>query len=61
MRGDKLKKIRRLKGYTQKSLAEALGMDRTYINSIENGHKTPSLALLERIAGELGCSIKDFF
>lgn len=61
MEGEKLKAIRIKRKHTQKSLAEAIGSDRTYINSIENGTKNPSIALLTRIAKELNCSIGDFF
>lgn len=61
LKGDKLRKIREYRGYSQQSLADALDVNRPYINLIENGHRTPSLQFLERIADELKCSIKDFF
>jgi transcriptional regulator with XRE-family HTH domain len=61
MSHEKLKAIRLSKGITQTDLAERLNIDRTHLNKVENGIVKPSLALLERIAAELGVSVKDFF
>lgn len=61
MNSEKFKKYRMSKGYSQTDLAKLLNIDRTYINQIERGKKTPSLALLERIADVLGKNLKDFF
>ncbi|WP_108669515.1 helix-turn-helix domain-containing protein [Peribacillus acanthi] len=61
MDAQKLKIIRIKKGISQKRLAELVDADYSYINMIENGRKVPSLALLERIANALDCSLKDFF
>ena len=61
MKGEQLKRIRAYNGHTQESLAKALKVNRSYINALENERRTPSIAMLERIAAELNCSIKDFF
>lgn len=61
MKLDRLKKLRMSEGLNQTEFAEKLGIDRSYYNQIERGKATPSLALLEKIAAELGKSMKDFF
>lgn len=61
MKYEKLRKYRMAKGYNQTEFAEILGIDRSYYNRIEHGKITPSMALLEKIAAELGKSLKDFF
>lgn len=61
MKHDKLRKFRMAKGYTQTEFAKKVGIDRTYYNQIERGKVIPSIAILERIAAELGKSLKDFF
>lgn len=53
--GDK----RREKGLTQAQLAEKVQMDRTYLAKVEKGKHVPSIALMERIAVALDCSLKD--
>lgn len=58
---NKIATIRREKGIKQSELAKKLKINRTHLSKVENGHKRPSTALLERIANELGVSIKDFF
>lgn len=57
----KLKKLREEAGMTQTELAQRVGVDRSYINKIENKNIKPSLALLERIAATFNISVKDFF
>lgn len=61
MKLEKLKKLRMGEGYTQTEFAEKMGIDRSYYNQIERGKATPSIQLLEKIATELGKSLKDFF
>jgi transcriptional regulator with XRE-family HTH domain len=58
---DKIRIQRVIKKISQDELAKAAKVDRSYISMIETGKKTPSLAVLERIAKALDCSIKDFF
>lgn len=57
----KLKELRERKNLTQAELARKIGVNRSYISRIESGKSKPSLALLERIANELGISVKKFF
>lgn len=61
MNKDKIRLQRVIKKMSQEELAKKANVDRSYISQIESGRKTPSLAVLERIADALGCSLKDFF
>lgn len=44
------KKLRIKNGYTQDTLAEALGLSRSTISMYENGNREPDFETLERIA-----------
>ncbi len=48
--GAKLRVLRRNRNYTQMQLADYLGIDRSFISEVENGHKAISLPFLEVIA-----------
>jgi transcriptional regulator with XRE-family HTH domain len=58
---NRIRQHRETKGLTQKELAEKVGMDRTYLNQIEQGKRKASLMMLERIAKALDVSVKDLF
>lgn len=58
---DEVRNRRVLKRMSQQELAEKAKVDRSYLSRIETGDAKPSLAVLERIASALGCSLKDFF
>jgi len=45
----------------QKELAEKAKVDLSWLNKVENGKATPSLALLQRLADVLDVEVKDFF
>jgi transcriptional regulator with XRE-family HTH domain len=49
-----LRRIRTDRGWSQDDLAEASGLDRTYISGIERGKRNPTLIVLEKIAVGLG-------
>ncbi len=57
----KLRAIRQEKGLSQERLALDAGMDRTYINSVENGKRNISLCNIVKPAKALGMTSKDFF
>ncbi|MBO1094982.1 helix-turn-helix transcriptional regulator [Enterococcus casseliflavus] len=44
--------------YTQADLAEAIGVDRSYIGSLETNKRTPSLSTLIKIANSLGVTLR---
>lgn len=52
---------RRAAGMTQAELAEAAGVSRKTINTVENGVFVPSTVLALRLAQVLGCSVHDLF
>lgn len=57
----KLKSQRVLCGFTQETLAKAVGVSRQTIVSIEKGNYNPSLKLCKAICRELGKSLSDLF
>jgi len=58
-----LQRLRRDKGWTQKTLAERVagGINSTYIGKIERGDQLPSLKILLRLSQTLNVSVGDFF
>jgi transcriptional regulator with XRE-family HTH domain len=59
--GLRIKELRANASITQEELAFRAELDRTYINSIENGRRNLSIVNIGKIADALGLSIKDFF
>lgn len=52
--GQNLQKVRREQDVSQEKLAEAIGVNRTYISLVEQGQRNPSLKNIYRIAKALG-------
>jgi transcriptional regulator with XRE-family HTH domain len=48
--GNRVRTLRRQRGWTQVEMAEMLGVDRSYLSEIETGKKDPSLRVLKTIA-----------
>jgi transcriptional regulator with XRE-family HTH domain len=59
--GDRVRKIREQKGFSQESLAFAAGVHRTYLGGIERGERNPSLKNIASIAKALGIKLSDLF
>ena len=57
----KLKEIRLKKGFTHKSLAETIGIDRASYTNIELGKKNPSFSLVMKIKKALEYENDDIF
>ena len=57
----KLKSARALCGFTQETLAKAVGVSRQTIVSIEKGNYNPSLKLCKAICRELRKSLGELF
>ena len=58
---NKIKELRRARGYRQEDLAAALGVTRQTIIAIENNKYDPTLALAFRLAGELQVTVDQLF
>ncbi|TDO94120.1 helix-turn-helix protein [Halanaerobium saccharolyticum] len=55
--GKNLKKARKNKGFTQKELAEIVGIKRSTIAGYESKDQEPSYKVLKKISDALDCSI----
>jgi len=58
---NRVKELRIERGWTQQQLAEAVGVSRQSINSIERNRYIPSLLLALTFARVFGCSTDDIF
>ncbi|GAG34078.1 unnamed protein product [marine sediment metagenome] len=56
--GEKIRKYRLKKGWTQEQLALDADLHRAYIGQVERGEKNIGVKNLEKIANALGVSIK---
>ena len=52
--GEKIRRLRSAKGYSQEKFAQACGLDRTYIGGIERGERNLGLKNVMKIARTLG-------
>ena len=59
--GNKIKQLRKERNLSQEDLALLSGLDRTYINSVENGRRNISIISLEKIANGLRVKIGNIF
>lgn len=50
---DNMRSLRKARGWSQEALADAAGIDRTYISGIERLVRNPTITVLERIAAAL--------
>lgn len=55
----RLKELRRSRGYSQATLAEAASVSTSYITRLENGLVAPGIDLVSRLATALGVAITD--
>ena len=56
--GEQIKSLRKMKGWSQKQLAEQLGISANAMCSIENGKAWPSRDTMDAICGLLEVEIK---
>ena len=58
---NRVKALRTERGWTQQQLAEAVGVSRQSINSIERNRYVPSLELALEFSRVFGCGTDDIF
>lgn len=58
---NRIKTLRKAKGYRQEDLAAALGVSRQTIIAIENNRYNPTLELAMRLARHLGTTVEELF
>ena len=59
--GLRIRQLRQERGMSQEELSFLAELDRTYITSVENGHRNISIINIEKIAKAFSMSIKDLF
>jgi len=59
--GFRIKELRKSQNITQEELAFRANIDRTYINSVENGKRNISIINLEKICIALNVEFEEFF
>ena len=58
---NRVKELRAARGWTQQELADAVGVSRQSVNSIERERYVPSLPLALAVARVFGCATDDLF
>ncbi len=58
--GQRLRELRKKKGMTQEEFAFECDLDKSYIASIEQGHRNVSIVNIEKIASALSMSVSEF-
>ncbi len=58
---NRVRELRTDRGWTQQELADAVGVSRQSINSIETDRYVPSLPLALTFARVFGCAMEDIF
>jgi transcriptional regulator with XRE-family HTH domain len=57
--GEKVRGLRLQNGMTQQQLADACGIDITYMGGIERGQRNPTLGVMHGLASILGLKLSD--
>jgi len=57
--GQRVRALRKARGYSQESFAAECELDRTYMGGIERGERNLALRNIERIAQALGMPISE--
>lgn len=59
--GNRLRELRTERGLSQEKLGFEAGMDRTYVNSVEQGRRNVSLVNIVRLAMALEIETRELF
>jgi transcriptional regulator with XRE-family HTH domain len=54
-----MKRLRKERGWSQETLADEAGLDRTYISGIERVVRNPTVTVIDRVSVALGCRLGD--
>jgi transcriptional regulator with XRE-family HTH domain len=57
--GERIKKARKAKGFTQDEFAERSGLNRVHLYRLESGKQSMTLRTLKLIADTLGVRVRD--
>lgn len=58
---NRLREVREARGWTQAQLAEAIGVSRKTVNTVENGVFVPSTLIALKLAAALGEPVEALF
>lgn len=59
--GQRVRELRKSRGWSQEDLAAQCGLDRTYISGIERGVRNPTLGIIWILAKNLDVELHVFF
>lgn len=59
--GQKLRQLRKSKGFSQEGFALECGLDRSYIGAVERGERNLSLRNIQTIAAKLNMTMSELF
>ena len=59
--GNRVRELRKQKGFSQEALALACDLDRTYVGGVERGERNISLINIYKIATSLNVSPRELF
>lgn len=59
--GERVRQLRMQKNMSQEKFALYIGMDRTYLASVESGKRNISLENISKIAGGFGITLEELF
>lgn len=59
--GDRVRELRRARGFSQEELADRARIHRTYMGGVERGERNPCLKNIAALADALGVSLEELF
>ena len=59
--GERIRELRKEQNLSQEKFALKIGMDRTYIASVENGKRNISIENIDKIIKGFGITFNEFF
>lgn len=59
--GKRIRELRNKLGVSQEEFADMVGLDRTYITSVECGKRNISIVNVEKITNALNVTLSEFF